>query len=243
MNIEEEVNGIVDFIQREVAGAGKTGCVVGISGGVDSAVVAYLCLKAFPETTYFIQMPEETQIMRDSTIRSTNLIKGEDQDRMFMSPVRFDKYIDATLLEKYNDVIVTKKAIGNYLARQRMATLYLYAETLGCLVVGTDNKSENYLGFFTKYGDGGVDINPIGKYLKSEVYELAKYLGVPQEIIEAVPSAELWDGQTDEEELGFTYAQFEDYANGKEVPDDVLVKIGLQHIFTSHKRTMPKEYK
>src|SRR5699024_5129241 len=111
------------------------------------------------------------------------------------------------------------------------------------LVVGTDNKSEWYTGYFTKYGDGGVDLLPIVEYTKTEIWEMAAYLGVPQEVIDKMPSADLWEGQTDEEEMGTSYAHIDAYLKGESVPTKDAEKIEPMHKRTAHKRSIPAQFK
>lgn len=126
-----------------------------------------------------------------------------------------------------------------------MTLLYLHANALGALVVGTSNKSELEVGYFTKYGDGGVDIEPLAGLYKSEVRELARHLGVPEEVVEAPPSAGLWEGQTDEEEMGVTYRQIETYLRAREAgrePDlapAVLERLTQMVSASEHKRAAP----
>jgi NAD+ synthase len=244
MALKNEVDSLVHFIDLEVKNANKDGCIVGVSGGVDSAVIVSLCKLAFPQSTYGLSMPCSLKINSDSTKRALELCNN-------LKVELFKEDISPRLTIKDNS---TSLSLGNYYARQRMANLYFYAENLHLLVIGTDNKSENYIGYFTKYGDGGVDINPIGQYYKSEVYELAKYLGVPKSILEAAPSAELWDGQTDETEIGMTYDELESCIkwlslnlNSRHVtkPDMTHDKINLVnrlHKVSEHKRIIPKEY-
>jgi len=219
-----------------VTNAGKTGCVVGLSGGIDSAVIVSLCKLAFPNTTYGIYMPMRNNVNGDSHKRAVELSNLKKIKSILRSiPVLEGGYSD--------------KAKGNYHARRRMSELYLFAEENDSLVIGTDNACENYIGFFTKHGDGGVDINPLGKFLKSEVFELGVQLKVPASIIKATPSAELWNGQTDEDEMGFTYEQLESYIkclNGKGLKhcglsSEIMNKIKLMHELTQHKRELPAE--
>lgn len=235
MNCEAELNGITSFIYNEVTHAKKKGCVVGVSGGIDSAVIATICARIFPNNTYGILLPAKNTIFNSSVHRAINLVKA--------------LHIEWSYVEIPTLVTINKKALGNYHARMRMATLYFFAEELDCLVIGTDNKSESYLGYFTKFGDGGVDINPIGQYFKSEVYELARYLGVSSDIINAAPSAELWEGQTDEKELGLSYDEIENCIRSIENNVDKeffttkeIMLIEKVHKITEHKRNIPNEY-
>lgn len=242
MSLEKDIKGLVKFIQTEVEGAGKTGCVVGLSGGIDSAVIASLCKIAFPDTTFCVNMPTAKNM--NSTFRAAD----------FAHDLSCNYFVDALNYEQMKLCEVTDLAIGNFNARMRMAKLYYWAECYNSLVIGTDNKCENYIGYFTKYGDGGVDINPIGQYMKSEVFELGKILGVSDAILNATPSAELMNGQTDEGELGFTYDQLEwaikiletDPLKILEVGDsdkvEILTKVHDMHLKTEHKRIISKEY-
>ena len=136
---------------------------------------------------------------------------------------------------------VERTVSGNIRARLRMATLYYVANSLEYVVVGTGNRSELTIGYFTKHGDGGVDLLPIGHLLKNEVRNVARELGVPQEIIDKAPSAGLWPGQTDEAEMGFSYADLERYlTNGPEGVSPALA-LRLERVIrsTEHKRTLP----
>jgi NAD+ synthase len=215
--VADEISLIVDWIRERVAEAGARGCVVGLSGGVDSSVVGALCKLAFPETSLGVIMPysdkddDFTERARELT-RSLDLQSvvhpiGEAHERLvanFFSQPGFPPEIGE------GESGSLEISLGNLRSRLRMATLYLYANAGDCVVVGTGNKDEDYgIGYFTKYGDGGVDISPLADFHKSEVYQLARALGVPSRILEAPPSAGLWDKQTDEDELEMTYDEIE----------------------------------
>lgn len=261
MDAKKEIKGLVEFIRSEVRGAGKTGCIVGVSGGIDSAVVVSLCKLAFPKTTYGILMPANYENIK-STDRARELCVNKKIPYLYHS-FRTKWITDYSDGYDYSGNKIkrqtTSKSTGNISARMRMIILYHYAEINDCLVIGTDNLSENFMGYFSKGGDGMVDINPIGKYFKREVYELGKALKVPTSIMKAKPSAELWDGQTDEDEMGFTYDQIEkvietfkwnphdnlipeivlrDYNISKNISEKIL----FMHKNTEHKRIIPKEY-
>ena len=190
---------ITKWINDYVLGTGKKGVVVGLSGGIDSAVTATLCAKALGQANVVgVIMPIESN-------------EQDEQDARFVADFLRIKTITADLNDTYIRMIEELKPVkelskANLKARLRMSTLYLYAQEYDYLVAGTDNKTEGLLGYFTKYGDGGVDFNCIGDFYKTEVFELAKELNLPQNIIDRTPTAGLWKGQTDEQELGFSYS-------------------------------------
>jgi NAD+ synthase len=205
---EDEIASVVAWIRDRVREAGARGCVVGLSGGIDSSVVGALCKRAFPEASLGLIMPY-TSADDDFTDRARELARsldiqalihpiGEAHERLAGS---FFSQSDVAAREPESLAI----PLGNLRSRLRMCTLYLYANTRNYVVAGTGNKDEDHgIGYFTKYGDGGVDISPIADFHKSEVYQLGQALGIPLRILEAAPSAGLWDGQSDEDELGMT---------------------------------------
>jgi len=137
------------------------------------------------------------------------------------------------------DPATRKLAEANVKPRLRMLTLYYLANRLGSLVVGTGNRSEISVGYFTKYGDGGVDILPLGNLVKSQVRELASHLGIPNEIIEKPPSAGLWEGQTDETEMELTYEELDRYLTNGEAREAVREKVDAMMTESAHKRATP----
>jgi len=202
-------NDIVAWIKNYAEQAGMTSLVVGISGGIDSAVVSALCahtgLNVAAVTMPIRQRPELHDLsMRQGAWLSQNFdnVRHEIID---VTPV-FDKF--ELQLNVYNNIL----GMANSRARLRMATLYQVAQSVNGIVVGTGNKVEDFgVGFYTKYGDGGVDISPIGDLYKTEVWALGQELGIIQDIIDAPPTDGLWDdGRTDEDQLaGLTYADLE----------------------------------
>lgn len=193
---------IVKFILRHVKKAGVEGVVVGLSGGVDSSTVASLCVSALGvDKVLGLIMPSTTtsyEDVNDAKLIAENLgIKYEVID---ISPIE-EKFL---ALCNHKD-LSNKVATGNIKPRIRMTILYYHANLLNRLVVGTGNKTEILVGYYTKYGDGGVDILPLGGLYKTQVRWLAEYLKIPNHIIWKTPTAGLWVGQTDEEELGVKY--------------------------------------
>ncbi len=202
---------ITDFIRRKVEEAGAEGVVLGLSGGVDSALVAMLCKLAIGEDgVKALIMPTDDSDPqdRDMALRFAEEI-GIEYEILDISPA-----VDALKsMLKAED----RKALGNIKARVRMIVLFHAAATEGRLVMGTGNKSELLTGYFTKFGDGGSDFAPIGDLYKTQVWELSRKLGVPDYITERKPSAGLWSGQTDEDELGMDYGTLDRILHGIEM--------------------------
>jgi len=238
---------IASWIKKQVKAASAKGCILGLSGGVDSAVVAALCKLAFPKNVLGILMPcySNPQDLKDAQkiakkfsipTRLINLEKAFGQLQLQLQG------------EKYN-AKEKNLAIANMKPRLRMLTLYYYANQLNYLVVGTGNKSEAVMGYCTKYGDGGVDILPLAQLLKTQVRKLAKDLGIPAEIISKPPSAGLWAGQTDEVEMGITYDDLDRIIVGLEtgktkgLNQALVKKVTAKMKASEHKRCMPLIFK
>jgi NAD+ synthase len=197
---------IVGFIENMLERSGCSGLVLGISGGIDSATVASLCVRAAgPSRVLGLIIPTGSTPSED--VRDAEeLASGLGIKRYFIDISEMQDSISRLYID---DSKLSQIAYGNIAARLRMILLYLYANSRNLLVVGSGNKSELLVGYFTKYGDGGVDILPIGDLYKTHVKELARWIGVPQRIIDKKPSAGLWPGQTDEDELGITYRELD----------------------------------
>lgn len=237
-SMEKKIEHIVEWLREQVKESHTNGILVGLSGGIDSSVVAGLIKRAFPENSLGVILPCKSN-------------PKDSEDAVALAEAIGIDYITVELTEAHKDIHdKVHAALGdrsesrrltdaNLRARLRMSTLYAVGNDLGYLVAGTDNAAEVHTGYFTKYGDGGVDILPIARLLKREVFEWAKYLGVPQSIIDRKPSAGLWEGQTDEEEMGVTYDAIDDYISGKEVSEDDKLVIERMHRVTEHKRVMP----
>jgi len=237
LSIEELAKKLISWISAMVSAAGSKGVVVGMSGGIDSSVAAVLCKRAFPEATLGVIMPcHSDKIDREHA----ELVAAE-----FHVPVKvvaldevFDALVKVFPSEGYG-AATRNLAEANIKPRLRMVTLYYFANRLNYLVVGAGNRSELSVGYFTKYGDGGVDLLPLGNLVKNQVRDLAMLLGVPQEIIDKPASAGLWTGQTDETELGLTYNELDRYLTTGEAGEKIKEKIDIMMNRSSHKRCLP----
>jgi NAD+ synthase len=204
IDVKETSIVIQDFIKTYVKDSGCKGVVIGLSGGIDSAVTAIICKKALGKNKvrcFF--MPDETTPKSD--FKHQELIVNKfDLNCETKNITLVVKEID-----RYCAVKPDKYALANMKARIRMTLLFEYANMTRSLVCGTSNKSELLVGYFTKYGDGGVDIMPIGDLYKTQVWELAKFLKIPGELVSKPPTAGLWYNQTDEQELQMSYRQLD----------------------------------
>ncbi|MBQ6351437.1 MAG: NAD+ synthase [Methanobrevibacter sp.] len=200
LNVEKTKDDIVKFIQSKVSEAKTDGIVVGLSGGIDSTLIAYLACEAVgKENVFGIIMPSTTTPTEDK-IHGISIAQGLgiDYNEIAIDSI-LNEFLFMTQLEEDN------LAIGNLKARIRMSIIYFYANQKKYLVSGTGNKSEILIGYFTKHGDGACDIEPIGDLYKTDVFKLSRYMGVPEDIIDKPPRAGLWNNQTDEAEIGMSY--------------------------------------
>jgi NAD+ synthase len=189
------------FIRAEIRRAGFERAVVGLSGGIDSSVVTSLCARALgPENVLAVTMPYKTS--SEATRRDSQAVIDQLGIRTIDLPItnQIDAYF-ARIGES------SQLRLANKCARERMTVLYDQSAAFGALVAGTSNKSELLLGYGTQFGDMASAVNPVGDLYKTQLYHLAAYLGVPEQILHKEPTGDLWIGQTDEEELGFTYAE------------------------------------
>jgi len=235
---------LIDFLRKEVYKAGFSKVVLGISGGIDSAVVAILAQKAFGSHFLALFLPATTS-------SKTNLEHAKHLCDTF--EIRHELIPIGGLVDGYftPEKEASKLRIGNFAARMRMAVLYDISARENALVLGTGNKSEILLGYGTLYGDLACAINPIGELYKTEIFEFAAQLGVPSSILTKAPSADLWEGQSDEGEFGFTYAQIDkvlhayseekmDKASLLKTFDHALVEMVLERIkANTFKGTLP----
>ena len=236
MHMDQIADKLVSWIRERVTEAGCNGVVLGLSGGIDSAVLAVLCRRTFPENTLGVIMP-----CHGSPEDKAHALALAQKFSIPTSVVSLDNTYTSLLqvLPDYNVSASSRLAQANLKARLRMLTLYYIANQLGYLVAGSSNKSELTLGYFTKYGDGGVDIMPLGNLVKGQIRELAEFLGIPRSIIDKPPSAGLWTGQTDEAEMGFSYEELDRYLLGGDASGEVRSKIENMIANSEHKRSLP----
>ncbi|MGO4108206.1 ammonia-dependent NAD(+) synthetase [Paenibacillus sp. YAF4_2] len=243
-----EIRKRVDFLKEYVKKSGTTGLLIAISGGIDSAVTTGLCKMATDELsaetgqeymTLGVFQPYGEQVdIQDSYATAeafqlkykveTNI--GEAVDEIALETEHAFKSIG---MSRH----LSRGGKGNVKARTRMVVQYALAFDLNLLVVGTDHASEAITGFFTKWGDGAVDITPLSSLNKRQVRQLASVLGVPQSILDKAPTAGLWEGQTDESELGILYDENSAYLEGKEIGAEAQAKLEKQYLRTEHKRS------
>ena len=236
---EKEKEKRVAFIKEMLASSGAKGIVFGNSGGKDSALVAALCSFA---TKNLLGV-----IMPCASKRNF----GEDKEDGLAVAAKYGvetMIVDLTetresLLQAVGDPLTKNAALANIAPRLRMTTLYAIGAEKGYLVAGTGNKSERYMGYFTKWGDGACDFNPIADLAATEVFDFLRYLGAPDHVVTKAPSAGLFEGQTDEKEMGVTYAEIDAYLRGETVSDEAKAIIERYHRASLHKMVLPPVYK
>jgi NAD+ synthase len=241
---------IIGWMRRELSSSGARGFVVGLSGGLDSAVVARLAQLAAPDRVVGAVLPchSDPEDERDARLVAAHFslptVRVDLSDAYDAAVAAVQPAMQAlagALQAKPADPSGARRPLANVKPRLRMTTLYFLANSLDYLVAGTGNRSEQAIGYFTKHGDGGSDLLPLGGLVKSEVRALARELNVPATIAERPPSAGLWLGQTDEQEMGFTYADLERYL--EEGPQGVspALAMKMERLIraSEHKRALP----
>jgi NAD+ synthase len=242
---------IAGWMRRQLTAAGARGFVVGLSGGIDSAVVARLAQLAAPGHVLAAILPSHSDpqdeadaalVAKTFSLPLARVDLAATYESLAAGVQRALKSLPSDMHSAPPaDPLRGRVPLANMKPRLRMTTLYYFANTLNYLVAGTGNRSELAIGYFTKYGDGGCDLLPIGRLVKREVRAIARELKVPQAIIDRVPSAGLWLGQTDEEEMGFTYAELERYLDEgpQAVPPALAMRIERLMRGSEHKRALP----
>lgn len=221
---------LVDFIYQETTRFGLKKVVLGLSGGIDSTVAAYLAALALgPKNVLGVMMPYKTSSA--SSVSDALAVVKDIKIKSMM--INLTGAVDA-LAENDPDMTKSKVRFGNIMARMRMICLYDQSAEKNALVLGTGNKTEILLGYSTLYGDSASAINPLGDLYKTQVWQLAELLGCPRQIIKKKPSADLWTGQTDEGELGFTYREADEllyYMIDQRYSDEELIDCGFKPAF------------
>lgn len=238
MDWERVVEEICKFIKEYVDKSNANGVIIGLSGGIDSSTVAFLCKRALGEKKVFGLIMPEKGVTREEDVEDALSIA--DMLGIEFKIIEINEILDA-LKRKLGEG--NKIAEANLKPRIRMTINYYFANNMNRLVAGTGNKSELMIGYFTKYGDGGVDFLPIGDLYKTEVFKLAEYIGVPERIIKKKPTAGLWVNQTDEDEIGMSYEELDEILKaiekGQRRGDDKFKRVEMLVKNSKHKREMP----
>jgi len=247
---ELEINKRVEFIQGIVKSAGAKGIVFGNSGGKDSALAGILCKMAEDDTLGII-MPcgskqnygsdlSDAEILAKQFNIATRIIDLSGAREEIVHAIAGE---GGTSISASGSTNISDAALANIAPRLRMTTLYTVAASENRLVAGTGNRSEIYMGYFTKWGDGASDFNPIGDLTVTEVFEFLRFLNAPSSITDKAPSAGLFDGQTDEGEMGVTYKSIDEYIMTGGTDERSKQIIDRYHRVSEHKRNMPAVYK
>ena len=229
----------VDWIKQTLAQTGEKGVIFGNSGGKDSALVGILCKMATDEVLGVI-MPCGSK--QNYTSDKDDAIKLAGKFEINEMTVDLTDTRGKLMEQLSANAEISDTAKSNIAPRLRMTTLYAIGQTMEYLVAGTSNKSEYHMGYFTKWGDAGCDFNPIADLTATEVFEYLEHLGCPQEIINKAPSAGLFEGQTDEKEMGVTYAVIDKYIETGEGSRKDITIIEKAHKVTEHKRNLPLKF-
>jgi NAD+ synthase len=248
IQVDEEIRKRVDFLKEYVLKAGVDGLLIAISGGIDSAVATGLCIQATHELSeekgkeyktvgVFQPYGEQVDITDSYAVAEAFKLKYKVETNIeeAVNEIALEAEFGLKSIGEHRHL--SRGGKGNVKARTRMVLQYALAFELNLLVVGTDHASEAITGFFTKYGDGAVDITPLSSLNKRQVRLLAAAIGVPQSVLDKAPTAGLWEGQTDEAELGITYDANSAYLEGKEIDAAAKEKLEKQYLKTEHKRT------
>ena len=236
---EEETKKRVEFIRAKLKAAGARGVVFGNSGGKDSALVGILCKIACADTVGLI-IPCGSKCNYNEDISDAEAVA--EQYGIESRIIDLCEAADKIKLALDAAVVITDAALVNIAPRIRMMALYAVAASEWRLVAGTSNRSERYMGYFTKWGDGAYDFNPIADLTVTEIYEFLKHLGAPRGVTEKAPSGGLYDGQTDEAEMGISYRSIDNYLLGGDCSPADLEIINGFHLASEHKRNPPAAF-
>jgi len=230
---------ITDFVEGQLDAAGVDRAVMGLSGGIDSTLTSHLVVEAVgAENVHGLVMPSE--VNREANMSDAERVASDLLDIEY-DVVAIEPIVE-TVLGAYPDAADDQLATGNLRVRTRAVLNYLVANHEDALVIGTGNRSEALVGYFTKYGDGAVDCHPIANLYKGEVRQLAKHVGVPEDLAEKTASAEMWLGQTDAEELGMDYPTLDSilalHVDGPLSPSATAREIGVDESAVEQVRTL-----
>ncbi|MCR5505497.1 MAG: NAD(+) synthase [Bacilli bacterium] len=233
MTLRQYLKEIDNFLVKTLDKTGAQGYVLGLSGGVDSSLVAALANKAVGrEKLLCVVIPIESS--PNDLLDAMKIVNLFNLNYVVYDATKiYNEYMESFLEKKE---VIDKATFANLKVRIRMSILYAYAQARKSLVLGTDNADERYTGYFTKWGDGAADLLPIVHLTKGEVVEASKILGIPKELAERTPSAGLFAGQTDEKEMGVKYKDLDAYLLGKKVKPEVAARIEQLHAASEHKR-------
>jgi len=226
INYKKVKQTLIDFLRNEVNKAGFKNVTLGLSGGLDSSIVAVLCKEVFEDNLNCVLLP--TQFSSKASI--DDAVKLCEKFNIKYETVKLDPMLNAYLKNMQNNNL----RIGNFSARLRMAILYDISARDKSLVIGTSNKSEILLGYGTIFGDMAYAINPLGNIYKSDLFKFAKFLSIPQNIIDKKPSADLWKGQSDESDLGYSYTKIDSLLKvmiDKNKTKEELISLGFEDSF------------
>lgn len=238
-NYELETKSRVEFIRGVLSAAHADGIVYGNSGGKDSALVGILCKMACENTVGLIMPCGSNRNYDEDKTDAECVAKRYNIDAIFIDLSDVKTKLSTIVGDK---IRLTGSALANIAPRLRMTALYAVAASENRLVAGTGNRSEVYMGYFTKWGDGAFDFNPIADLTVTEIYEFLRYLGAPEVIISKRPSAGLFDGQTDESEMGVTYRSIDEYLLTGATNEQDQTIIDRLHKSSEHKRKLPIVY-
>lgn len=227
------------FIRSVMDGAGADGLIFGNSGGKDSALVGALCKRACEDTVgLLLPCGVRRNFQEDlADAEAVAAVFGIESRTVDLTPVK-----DAIIAALENVTPLTRLASANLVPRLRMSALYAVAGSENRLVCGTGNRSEIYVGYYTKWGDGACDLNPVADLTVTEIYEFLRYLGAPETVLTKAPSAALFDGQTDENEMGFLYQDLDHYLLTGQADETLKARVERLHRRSAHKRRAVPTY-